>query len=458
MLKKNTELPFLITLGVLLVLSAGFLGVHIFGDNKRGAASALEAPIIPPSLSAPEVVVAPPEIVSSKLEKATKPIELKQEPEETEQVSGLKPSKDLNQPEKAKETVGAEQASKNEKVKLTTPGKVTQSAQEKSSDDDITDSDPLKPVIEAGKDESGKDEEPAEKSEVETVKDKASGDFEEQVEAKHPEKSEKLIEPNVSDADEKRDSVILNNAPNALKSQKPEIAKPSLKSKFEEKTARPKEDIKQTPKKVIGDTRNNIPTEIPPEWNWFNKPLRMSLDDGRVELKASEGESLINLSEDADCLLKDAVAVEPVVNDDSFIEPASPDDSKNTLVVSSEKPFSEALERMARIKAGRKSLRPLKKAADKEIKSPSLRRLNDFLKSIRVRSSSVNFYRNSQNQSSVHVVKSNKVNSSRHLSTETVDQQSDKTTSGSSAAQYEEVSPISMQMRHFVRSGALHNP
>lgn len=80
LLRKQPGLPFLMALGVLLILSASFLAVQLWSDGnvRRGAAQALEAPVMPMALDAKK---------NGKPKKAIKPV--KKLPDEEQKAPEL---------------------------------------------------------------------------------------------------------------------------------------------------------------------------------------------------------------------------------------------------------------------------------------------------------------------------------------------------------------------------------
>jgi hypothetical protein len=137
-----------------------------------------------------------------------------------------------------------------------------------------------------------------------------------------------------------------------------------------------------------------IPTEVPAEWNWFSKPLRVALGEGKARIEPDSAGKEIKLS-DHEKIRFEPVTVESkeVVEMPSEIAPVQVDveaDAANEARVSevpesapaTEKPFMIALARMARIKQMRQSHSMNEKKIEKPSRevSPSMRRLGDVIK------------------------------------------------------------------------------
>lgn len=254
LLKRQKGLPFLLALGILLLLSASFLAVQFWsGDNqRRGAVEALEAPVMPPT--APKIVAPPPVV-----------------PAAPEAVAII-PAEPL--PVKEPELV------------------------------------------------------------VET----------------------KVVEPAPAIAPKAEIAVVVEAQP----AQPVQISQPVQKK------------AKKSRKKVV--KVEEIPTEIPPEWNWFSKPLKLNLSQGKAEIVVSEGNQEIILA---------AAPVEPVV---AVVLPDS-SESPAKAFAETEKPFVTALARMAKLRqmreayaARRSAPAPVKPVAVVESVSPSMRRMGELLR------------------------------------------------------------------------------
>lgn len=158
----------------------------------------------------------------------------------------------------------------------------------------------------------------------------------------------------------------------------PGAAKPSVKS--ESSVVKPRKTRKKA--KV-----EEIPTEVPAEWNWFSKPLKVDLAKGKAVIELDEAGQEIRLSVN-EKIKGDAVSekVEVTVEVPSEVHAATVEEVDVSVVAAEPatgKPFMVALARMARIKQ-------MRHAADEESReiavkksepvSPSMRRLTEVIK------------------------------------------------------------------------------
>ncbi len=139
-----------------------------------------------------------------------------------------------------------------------------------------------------------------------------------------------------------------------------------------------------------------IPTEIPPEWNWFSKPLKLNLEPGKARIERADSEKDIRLNETEKVAVGVAeqvkTSVEPVdlvVESavENTVEPVSGEKDDEKASVSepeTSRPFMMALARMARIRQMRQSAETKGAviAAPVEVPSPSMRRLGEALKTL----------------------------------------------------------------------------
>ncbi len=117
-----------------------------------------------------------------------------------------------------------------------------------------------------------------------------------------------------------------------------------------------------------------IPTEIPPEWNWFSAPLEIKMAKGKVEIVRSQA------SVTADAHVSPAVtAIEVVATEfDSEKVPAILQVAVKSYV---DRPFKNALNRMARIRVLRAERKDSVDSSAKAF-SPAAVRLSEVLRSL----------------------------------------------------------------------------
>jgi hypothetical protein len=352
LLKRQQGLPFLLALGVLFILSASFLAVQIWSDDFhfRGAAAALEAPVLPPSLNAP-TIVPPPEareadiqnesepeapavvapVVSEDTEKEAKPRPAKKAVEEAETAvvkQGNKPQLSVVSLEKPQNVKLTEAASTSFIVVEETQGAEPVKTSEKAV--------VVKPV----------DAVESEKPVVKTVAAKTTP----KVEAVAAEVKQK---PAVKKVQAK--ASVLQGTPKKPEPVVKATVEPVLKAKPVRKIAK----------------KQPVPTEVPPEWNWFSTPLKMKMSEGKVELVPSQEVKSLSLG------ARTTVAI-PVEVKVALQAPQTKD-----VQVSIQKPFARALAKMAQIKQKR-SLKAASDAKPEKVKkeSVSMRRLRDMVRHI----------------------------------------------------------------------------
>lgn len=324
MLKKQPGLPFLLALGVLLILSASFLAVQLWSDNVfRGAAEALEAPLLPPSMppvkkgrsraaldknnekakiaTAVEVVAAP-EIPKEKAIPAKEELVPLEKPKLSEMMEApaltpnlpTKASQKKARAAKAKESATADKALKSVPVK---------------SNKEV-----LKPV----KTDMAAD---VRKIEERAIEDKDSSFL--------------PAVAKVSPPAEVNAAVFSTDAKT--------VKKPVVAKKSESGAAR----AQARREKIVEEVDESV---VPPEWNWFNVPLKIEMSNGQVAIVSAGSHREVafnsvvvsfpaNLSSD---LNSD--------DDDNQSEPAA---GISLLPV---KPFATALARMTKLRYDRLAL------------------------------------------------------------------------------------------------------
>ncbi len=119
-----------------------------------------------------------------------------------------------------------------------------------------------------------------------------------------------------------------------------------------------------------------IPTEIPPEWNWFSAPLEIKMAKGKVEIVRSQASVAAS-----DAHVSPAVtAVEVVATEfDSEKVPAILQVAVKSCV---DRPFKNALNRMARIRVLRAERKDRSVDSSAKAFSPAAVRLSEVLRSL----------------------------------------------------------------------------
>jgi len=288
LLRRQPGLPFLMALGLLLILSASFLAVQLWSDGstRRGAVQALEAPVMPRALDAKK---------GSKTKVAARPV--KKLPVEEPMVE----EKAVELPA-VNETAVVENSGElpDVVVSVPEPEKVIPEIKEEVKPAKKADVKPVAPVIKPKAEKKAAVSRPA----------------------KAPRKSRPVVE----------------------------------------------EDI----------------TVMPPEWNWFSTPLKAELKHGQVNIVAAVAPVDVKLVTVAARTVerKEPEKAQPAVD----TQIAAP--SKSEPVIDGQKPFSKALERMAKIRRIRETREV--KVAPEEAKqvavvdevSPSMRKLGETLRKL----------------------------------------------------------------------------
>lgn len=341
LIKKQQGLPFLLALGVMFILSSSFLAVQLWSDEDglRGAAAALEAPLIPPDLNAPTIV--PP------------PVE-KPEPSVVKKEKQA-PVSDVATEEKAKQE---------NKPVVVAPAEVVVEAPVKLEKPEEAE---LKPVAE-------------EKVVVAKKPERKKAE---------PKKIEKADEISVSvksnNAVPKKDEVVqqperqkTTSKPVVKKVEKDEsIAFASERKELEKAVVESPKLIKKPVKKA------EIPTEIPPEWNWFQTPLKLEVADGKVEIvpvaKVESGSAA-----DLKTVVAQAKPIKMAPEAKKVV--VSTSKAKRVMVgANTQKPFAKALGKMAKLREKRSGVAVRKTSVRPEVVRPAttaLKRLQDMLQLI----------------------------------------------------------------------------
>jgi hypothetical protein len=344
-IKKRQGLPFLLALGVLFILSATFLAVQFWSDDTtlRGAAAALEAPVLPPSLNLPKVVPPP---------AATR-------------VKKVKPAKEEQKP------VAEPKTQEKEVAKVKEPVKVVVAKPE------------VKKVVKEAKKEEVK-KQPVVETKPEPVKKPV------EVKVKTPKAEVKPVAP----------AVVLKKAAAPKKViVKPVVKKVVVEPKAEVKPVKkaaiaPKKPVVKTTQIVKKSRRkaSRVETEIPPEWNWFSKPLKFNIEDGKAKIEPKNGKKIV-LKQQKKALVKTAVVKKKtqkrVAKTCAPKKIAKPETKKVAKV----SPFKKALVKIQKTKAKRQQYAkkhgiklPSKSKAPLKV-SPSLRRILELVKQLKEKAS-----------------------------------------------------------------------
>ncbi|MGM0599135.1 MAG: hypothetical protein ACQETH_04875 [Candidatus Rifleibacteriota bacterium] len=454
LLKKRKKLPFLLATGVFLLLSASFMAVYFWSEKGpgRGVASALEAPVMPPGLNSPEIV-APPTTpgVSPKEEQESQVIEKPVKEPEARAVKA-----DLKKAEKQEDKKVIAQKVKDDTVEKASSQEIglqepDEMLRDYSENKVVATAAPVEDVApDAMEVEEGRVEESQVKEPVVDKEDEAAREIVKPAksETKQKKASDKPVKVKKSQSPEEE----LPKAPEAdIKQKSVEKKKPARAAKAPS-TKRRKVQSKKT--------TTEIPTEVPPEWNWFKAPLKVDRVKGKVSI--SSGLDAIE-------------SIRPVHKEHGK-------DSKERAVekikevatkteVKEKKPFARALARMAKLKAKRSSsnaksrLQQLK-AAEKPLEkvSPALKRINDLLQKLKVQSNAMQMtqrlferHASSANSSldSAEAISPDNDSSRGALSS---CHKANATTGVADDASKSSVSGgLSMRMREFVRSGTWLN-
>jgi hypothetical protein len=310
LLKRQPGLPFLLALGVLLILSASFLAVQLWsGDTFRGAVEALEAPMMPPSLPVGKKGGAKASSGKKIEQKPVVAVEVVSAPEVQELEAGEPVNAPAPAPTPAVEAVKAsdmvEAPAMPLEVKKPAPAKVKEvTAPAKAS---VVK--PTRPV-----------------SEVKPVQAEPVGTSVEQA-------LSAPVKEKVSEA--------------------PRLAKDLTTSNSSASTGKVSSKKGRAARKAAKEAaKEAYENEVPPEWNWFNTPLKLEISGGNVEIVSAGAPKDVALVTVVARLPAGLFvdAVEPVSG-----QPASESNSEADLmpVLASEKPFVSALAKMAKLRRGR---------------------------------------------------------------------------------------------------------
>ncbi|MFZ5950371.1 MAG: hypothetical protein ACOYXC_06680 [Candidatus Rifleibacteriota bacterium] len=334
LIKKQQGLPFLLSLGVLFLLSASFLAVQIWSDGgeMRGAAAALESPVLPPDLTAPTVVPPPRPVAQPKAKKVATPVVEEAAPEEQmpiEEDDGDKVEAPVSDEKNNQEPAMVE----TEPAKLEKPQSVKSVSQTKAV---VKEAKTEEPVIEA------KVTEPEKK----------------------PAKVEKPAENKAKASSAKPIEVVEAKTERVEPVQAVEvkvIAPPATDARPVKKARKPRVQA--------------VETEIPPEWNWFNTPLKLDVNDGKLEIVADPEKKVV---------IQPSAVVKPAEYKEENIA-VSEDKPVLRQQPVAEKPFSRALAKMNQLKERRQGV---KKPVINRIPAvvarseAALKRIQDMVKNI----------------------------------------------------------------------------
>jgi len=314
LLRRQPGLPFLMALGVLLILSASFLAVQLWSEKVyRGAAQALEAPVMPPAMPTARKVKSG-AALDKKIEKAktVAAVEVVNAPEvqSTEEVAPPAPAAT---PEKSRPVA-------------LQPAKIPE-------------------MIEAPAMPPAAGTKPARGAAKPVVKESAVKPAAEPVAENDSEVSEPVLA-----SDEPEESVQSVAAKPVVKAAEPVVkAEPIVAAPVKpvETAAAPS---LEEPRKPVAKKRRAVrvvdESEIPQEWNWFDTPLKIEISEGHVEIVPSEKVSVINLLPET-----------PKIDDSVILNPSMSASEDNIRVdLASEKPFVAALARMGRLRSSRSAL------------------------------------------------------------------------------------------------------
>jgi len=316
-------------LGLLLILSASFLAVQFWSDGqlRRGAVQALEAPVMPKALE-----------IGKKNGKAPGKNSVKAAPK----IVKNDPEADNEVPEEKAVPIDQDEAELPKDVEGDLPD-------EKAS---VEEPKPVKASEKKALATAPTVEKSAEPSAGEPVEKKA---------AVEPVKEVKEVK-----AEEKKPDI------------KPEVKKPAKAGR----SSKASRSAKAAKKALEIEEDSGV---VPPEWDWFSTPLKIELNQGQVQIVPAVAP--------VDLKLVTVAARTADVEAPSFVEDVKKLDSESKKVVEasiavSEKPFSKALERMAKIRKIREARE--KKIAEKENKqitvvdevSPSMKKLGETLRKL----------------------------------------------------------------------------
>lgn len=260
----------MLTLGMLLILSASFLAVQLWsGKNSlRGAAVALEAPVVPPAIFKNKATL--------KTKEPSKKVQLSETLEKAEIV--------IVDTDKTAELSVVEAS--------------------KESKEDKQSVEPASQVI--SQNESGPSEQV---TAVET--------------------------PVVA-------KTVVPAALPAVPQEKPKVAEVGIVNENEAKTTVSKktQSLKSVRKNKKTAAIEVVPTEIPPEWNWFSAPLKIKFEQGKAEIAC---EAIPVTVAESRVSHKETAAASEIKTVPAVLKVA--------VELDTERPFRVALARMAKIKA-----------------------------------------------------------------------------------------------------------
>lgn len=332
LMRKQPGLPFLLALGVLLILSASFLAVQLWSDGspRRGAAQALEAPIMPRAI---ELAKRSGKSSAKKSSAAVAPAPV---------VKSLAP---------AVEDTMADTLEVDSDEPL-------------DIDEDMT-----------------KLDEAAEKPVV-VVAPKVSVPSEPAA-VKHAEKAVAAVKvvaaPVVVEPIADVVQVKVKPAVVAAKS----AAKPSAKLSVDpvKKAKQPRRARKA--KKEVEPEDSSV---VPPEWNWFNTPLKLELTEGRVEIVSSAKPAQIKLLNVVVELPEPSR--EPVVTEPIAVTPAL---VAVKVAAAEPKSFAQASLKMAELRRNRE-VREEKRSHERALSSgkvvmysPSMRKIGEVIQELKIK-------------------------------------------------------------------------
>ena len=177
-----------------------------------------------------------------------------------------------------------------------------------------------------------------------------------------------------------------------LEKQKPASDNPVVKKVKKDEAIAFVSERKETPeaasespklvKKPV-NKKTEIPTEIPPEWNWFQTPLKLEVADGRVEIVPAAKVEL-----DSTIGSKEVVAqVKPIKRAPEAKKVVASTLKVKRVVVgaNTQKPFAKALGKMAKLREKRSGVAVRKTSVRAEVVRPAttaLKRLQNMLQLI----------------------------------------------------------------------------
>lgn len=341
LLKRRLGLPVLLALGVMLILSASFLAVQFWsGKTFRGAAQALEAPVLPPSMPTKRKgKIAKTLEKDLEKEKTVAAVEIVNAPEvrepEEEAISDTQPQKKTSSETPKKSPVKLEkakipgmmeapelpQAIGASHKKAAAPKAVSKREKPANSESEE------KPLEETGEPKSVEQPVKVVKAQAKPVEEQVSAS----VEAK--ETGKKVA---AKAKTEKLPATVVPAAEKVAEKSSVSDAKPAKVVVKQLKDSAKKPSAKRKAARVVDES------VVPPEWNWFNTPLKLEIRDGHFEIVADEQNREVVL-----------IGVSATLSDHIIAEPLS---GAKRVDLAAEKPFVAALARMARMRQARVDL------------------------------------------------------------------------------------------------------